>query len=82
MVEQAPNALVRFPAASRHTANCNRGSPPRWPVSGLTETTRDAFPVGIARRDAVPVALCHEPETELGSVRLPLRGQLRLGAGG
>jgi hypothetical protein len=34
----------RFPAATRLMVQRLRATPPRWPVSGLAETTRDAFP--------------------------------------
>lgn len=61
-----PDALDRFPEAVRHTASDSIGSPPRWPVSGLTENTRDAFPVAIAFAKSAQWLLCHDAPSPAG----------------
>ncbi|CAN5438683.1 hypothetical protein BH11PSE9_BH11PSE9_05940 [soil metagenome] len=40
----APTVLARFPAGTHLKAHRLRDAPPRWPVSGLAETTRVPFP--------------------------------------
>jgi hypothetical protein len=39
---------ARFPAGTHWKAHRLRGMPLRWPVSGLTEAARDAFPENVA----------------------------------
>jgi hypothetical protein len=68
------NAPGRFPAARRKPACRLRGAPPRWPVSGLAEATRVSFPGSQASQ-----WIRHERGIGQIPVRLPLRGQLRLG---
>ena len=72
--DQCANAPGRFPAARRNKASRLNGAPPGWPVSGLAETTRVTFPGSEASQ-----WIRHEQEIDKIPVRLPLRGQLRLG---
>jgi len=69
--------LTRFPAGTHHKAHRLHDAPPHWPVSGLAKTTRVPFPDNRFR-EVIQWALDTSCERE-AHVRLPLRGQLRLG---
>lgn len=73
-MEPKLNAPNCFPAARCNPVSHSRSAPPRWPVSGLAETTRVSFPGSQASQ-----WIRHERRTGVIPVRLPLRGQLRLG---
>ena len=69
--------LTRFPAGTHHKARRLHDAPPHWPVSGLAKTTRIPFPDNRFR-GFIQWAIDTSCERE-AHVRIPLRGQLRLG---
>lgn len=81
--------LTCFPAGLHRMARRLHEAPPRWPVSGLAETTRVPFPGGTACHDAHPVGCQHEmqvcglrPLTVAGAAQVRVlpsyRSELRL----